>query len=200
MAISTSASGLYGRCFDNWLDRRQRPRLPRSVEPDRGQQQPEHVVFRADPGWRISGGTGGSLTKTGTGTLTLAGANTYTGGTIIQSGKLLVTTNGASATGTGAVLVNAGTLAGTSRLSGAMTVGTGSGTGAFLAPGVSGPGVLTTRRTLTFNSDATYVCELTTTNRRSDQVVAKGVTINAGALFSFVSIGNRAIPAGKFSL
>jgi len=37
---------------------------------------------------------------------------------------------------------------------------------------------------------------LTTTNRHSDQIVAKGVTINGGALFSFVSIGNRAIPAG----
>src|SRR5204863_10182288 len=70
------------------------------------------------------------------------------------------------------------------------------GTGASLAPGVNGPGVLTTRGTLTFNSDATYVCELTTTNRRFDQVAAKGVTVNAGALFSFVSIGNRAMPSG----
>ncbi|HJT24468.1 MAG TPA: autotransporter domain-containing protein, partial [bacterium] len=55
------------------------------------------------------GGTGASLTKVGTGTLTLMGANAYTGGTNIDGGTLAV--GNAQALGTtGAVKVNAGTL------------------------------------------------------------------------------------------
>jgi autotransporter-associated beta strand protein len=55
-------------------------------------------------------GSGGSLSKTGTGTLTLSGANTYTGGTIVSQGALLVANTSGSATGTGAVDVTSGTL------------------------------------------------------------------------------------------
>jgi autotransporter-associated beta strand protein len=146
----------------------------------------------------IGGGTGGSLTKIGSGTLTLSGANTYTGGTTIEGGTLLVTTRGASPTGTGPVQVNVGTLSGTSILSGAITVGNGTGTGAFLAPGVNGPGILTTSSSVSFilGSNATYICEVSTTTMRSDQISANGVSISSDALFSFVAIGNQTIPIG----
>jgi autotransporter-associated beta strand protein len=143
-----------------------------------------------------SGGVGGSLTKIGTGALTLSGANTFTGGTTLEAGTLLVTTTGASATGTGSIQVNAGTLGGTSKLSGAITIGTGSGTGAFLAPGISGTGRLTTRSRVALASDSTYLCELSTTKRRVDQISANGVTIQTGATFSFLALGNRALTSG----
>src|SRR5262245_36375842 len=80
------------------------------------------------------GGRGGSLTKAGSGKLTLTQSNTYTGGTTISKGTLLVTNRSGSATGTGSVQVNAGTLGGTGRISGAATIGTVT-TAATLAPG-----------------------------------------------------------------
>jgi len=103
-----------------------------------------------------NGGTGGSLTKIGKGKLSLTKANTYTGGTTLKAGSLLVKNKTGSATGTGAVQVNAGTLGGTGKIAGAVTVGTGSGAGAFVSPGTSAtkPGTLTiNNNTLTFNSD-----------------------------------------------
>ncbi len=45
------------------------------------------------------GGTGGSLTKIGTGTLSLTNSNTYTGGTLINAGILLAGADGALGTG-----------------------------------------------------------------------------------------------------
>lgn len=60
----------------------------------------------ADGGW--TGGTGGSLTKIGSGTLTLSVANTYTGATVLTAGTLLLGNSSAIAAST--LNYNGGTL------------------------------------------------------------------------------------------
>jgi len=144
----------------------------------------------------ISGG--GSLTKIGTGKLTLSDSNKYAGGTIVNEGTLLANNKRTSATGKRPVQVNAGTLGGKGIIGGSVTVGTGSGSGAFLSPGVDVDShrTLTIRSTLTFNSDATYRCGFNSAFARADKVVATGVTINIGAQFSFEDSNGSALPLG----
>jgi autotransporter-associated beta strand protein len=73
--------------------------------------------------------SGGRLTKVGTGTLTLAGANNYSGVTTVNVGALRVTGSLAGA----AVVNSGGTLGGTGTIGGGVTVNSG---GVF-APGAS---------------------------------------------------------------
>ena len=64
------------------------------------------IAVRTGPG---SGGAVTSLIKAGTGTLTLAGATTYTGGTTVSAGMLYVTaTSGTPLANTAISVSNAG--------------------------------------------------------------------------------------------
>ena len=144
------------------------------------------------------GGVGGSLSKSGTGTLTLASANTYTGATAVNAGSLLVNNPSGSGTGTGAVAANAGVLGGDGTIAGAVTIGTGSGSGAFLAPGAASSqiGTLTIQGSLAFNADGVCQVELNSSTAQADEVIGNGIVISAGAQFNLADLGGGTLPIG----
>src|SRR5262249_25918216 len=145
----------------------------------------------------IDGGAGGSLSKRDSGTLALTGASTYTGGTMILGGALFVHNTTGSATGAGAVQVNRGTLGGTGIITGPVTVGSSSARPTLLSPGtVHTLGTLTIQNALTFNLGATYDFALNSTLALADQVIANGVTIASGAVFSPVDNGGTLLSPG----
>jgi autotransporter-associated beta strand protein len=130
---------------------------------------------------------GGALIKIGSGTLTLGGANTYTGGTTVSGGTLAVNNQTGSGTGDSVVTVQSGTLGGNGTIAGVTTIGIGNGTGAFLAPavGTQTPATLTIQRSILLKNDATYTYTFKARDQRavSDEVVANGVAIRRHATF-----------------
>lgn len=148
---------------------------------------------------------GASIKKVGAGTLTLTGANTYTGGTTVDGGQLVVENSSGSATGTAVVLVKSGMLGGDGIIFGPVTVGTGSGSGAFLAPahGTSRQATLTIQGALTLNSDATFSYTLKAKRNRlnGDKVISNGVAISRGATFDLSgSIRGKLVPGTVLSV
>ncbi len=113
---------------------------------------------------------GGSLIKTGSGTLTLAAANTYTGTTTVSAGTLRVDGSTASAT-----TVNSGaTLAGDGTVNGAITVNAGGS----IAPGANN----LTVSSLTFSGTATVdVGTLTSYTSVAAIKVNNALTVSGGA-------------------
>ncbi len=133
-------------------------------------------------------GTGGGLTKIGTGTLLLNGTNTYTGATEVNGGKLVVGDAAhAAARVAGPVNVNAG-----ATLGGFGTVGsTVVANGGTIAPGNS-VGTLTVDGDLRLDAGSTYLVEADPDSSASDRIAVTGAATLGGAV---VHIG----PEGSFA-
>jgi autotransporter-associated beta strand protein len=138
-------------------------------------------------------GTGAiaAISKVGTGIWTLTNANTYTGGTTINGGTILVNNTTGSGLGTGAVTVNTGgTLAGNGIISGAVTVNDG-GT---LSPG-SGLGTLTVNNDINIAAGANLSIDINKSNSTNDLLTSTGKLTMSGKLI-ITNIGAPAFAAG----
>lgn len=123
----------------------------------------------------LDGGTGGGLTKNGTGTMFLNGASTYVGSTV----------------------VTAGTLGGNGSVNSAVTIQST----ATLAPG-DGLGTLTINSNLTLVGNLAIDVNKTNTPTTNDLVIVTGTLINTGTGTVKVSnLGTNNLVAGdKFTL
>jgi fibronectin-binding autotransporter adhesin len=147
----------------------------------------------------IVAGTGHSLTKTGAGFMSLSGNNTYTGGTIVSAGSLIVNNTTGSGVGTGAVTVQSGaSLGGLGSIGGTTTIESGG----ILTPGgaVTTVGNLTFTNGLTLNDGAVFNFELGAT---SDKIFVSGGTLtgstSAGGLTLNLS-NTGSFAAGTYTL
>ena len=148
----------------------------------------------------IKDGSGGSaaktnLIKTGGGTLTLTGANTFTGTTAVNAGKLLVP----GTLPTSAVTVAAGAMLGANAVTG--TVATT--TGGILSPGAtpSAPAVMNIGAGLTLNNPTLSLDMANSPAGLSDKIVMNGGTLAmTGALnFQFQLLAGP-LTAGSYDL
>ncbi|SHH02342.1 Por secretion system C-terminal sorting domain-containing protein [Flavobacterium fluvii] len=117
------------------------------------------------------------LTKVGTGSLILTNANTYTGVTNLNGGKLIVNNATGSGAGTGTLTVNTGgTLSGKGILSNTISVASG-GT---LAPGYPLLGTLTVNKAVTMLAGSTYETDVYPDTNTSDLLStgANQITLN----------------------
>ena len=138
----------------------------------------------------LHGGTGGSLTKIGTGTLVLSQPNSYTGNTTVNAGRLVANNSSGSATGSGAVTVNGANtvLAGAGAITGPVTVDAG----AAISPGdaSAATGVLTLANNLTMQANSLIELGLGPSGAHSTLKRSGGSwSFAANQAFAFINCG-----------
>jgi autotransporter-associated beta strand protein len=135
----------------------------------------------------------GFVVKSGTGSLTLSGANTYSGGTTVSAGSLIAANGSGSATGSGAVSVaSGGTLGGTGIIAGSVNVTTGG----KVTPGTS-VGNLTVGD-LDLDAGSLLDYEFSGTN---DLITAGAVNIDGGTIALYQEGGTTAFTTpGTYNL
>jgi autotransporter-associated beta strand protein len=135
----------------------------------------------------ILAGSGIALNKTTSGTVTLSGANAYTGATTVSGGKLLV--NGSLASGSAVTVSNSGTiLGGTGTISG--TVGIGSGAAILGGTGTTASGILTVANNLTLNSGSIIELALGASGAHSTLARTGGAwSFQTAQQFAFIDLG-----------
>jgi autotransporter-associated beta strand protein len=141
---------------------------------------------------RISDGGGSTaLMKVGTGTLTLTGTNTYSSGTTVNGGTLLINNVAGSGTGSGTVSVNSGgTLGGSGMIAGAVNINDGG----ELVPGTPF-GLLTISNNLTLGAGSTTYIQLQSVPLACGSVTVTG-TFTAGGTLSAANAGGTDFTAG----
>jgi autotransporter-associated beta strand protein len=127
----------------------------------------------------VLSGLGARLSKIGTGTLLLSGANTYTSDTRVGQGTLLISNTNES----GRARVQSGaTFGGTGSLKGCIDAEAGS----TVAPGVNGVGTLTAGG-LTMSGNAKLRIDVNTSTDTADQFIVTTTTLGHGGMASLGS-------------
>ncbi|HVW54079.1 MAG TPA: autotransporter outer membrane beta-barrel domain-containing protein [Rhizobiaceae bacterium] len=127
--------------------------------------------------------TGASqLAKTDLGTLILTGGNSYTGGTAVDDGTLLV--NGDQSAASGLTSVGSAILGGTGTIGGDVVVAAG-GT---IAPGSNGAGTLTINGNMTLDAGSTLATEFGEAN------------VEGGALNDLIDVGGDLVLDGTINV
>ncbi|HEX8323555.1 MAG TPA: autotransporter-associated beta strand repeat-containing protein, partial [Tepidisphaeraceae bacterium] len=138
------------------------------------------------------GGNGYSLTKVGSATIALSGANTYSGSTSLSTGTLRINNTTGSGAGSGSITVASGTtLGGTGGVTGAISVQSG---GTF-APGAPGASAFASGA-ITVASGGTYSVDVnsSTSGTGYDKLNVTGTVNLTGSTLS--TAGTRTVTGG----
>jgi autotransporter-associated beta strand protein len=135
----------------------------------------------------------GGLDKSGLGTMRLDLNNSFSGGTTLSAGKLLVNNSSGSGTGSGSVTVNGGILGGTGTIAGTVTVN-GGGTIAPATP--ASIGALTFNRAPIFGGTNLLKINRNGGSPLADRIVASSGILNYGGTL-VISNAGTALTGGE---